>query len=92
MDAEEEMESQSEENSPKRLRIEAEPAVEVAGESVGAAVVAADSAAVSGDAAEEEPAVDGATAVVTVRPPSSSRIPRPVGNPVASSSSSEVVT
>jgi len=92
MDAEEEVEPQSEESSPKPPRVEAEPAVEVAGEPVGAVVAAADSAAVSGDAAEEGPAADGATAVVTVRPPSSSRIPRPVGNPVASSSSSEVVT
>jgi len=83
MDAEEEVEPQSGERSPKRPRVEAEPAVEVA---------AVDSAAVSGDEAEERPAVDGATAAVTVRPPLASRIPRPVGNPVATSSSSEVVT
>jgi len=92
MDAEEEVEPQSEESSPKRLRVEAEPAVAAAGEPGAVAVAAVDSAAVSGDAAEEGPAVDGAAAVVTVRSPSSSRIPRPVGNPVASSSYSEVVT
>jgi len=78
MDAEEEEEPQAVERSPKRPRVETEPVAEVA---------------VSGDAAEEGPTVDGATAVVTVRSPSSSsRIPRPVGNPVASSSFSEVVT
>jgi len=92
MDAEEEVEPQSGERSPKRPRVEAESAVEVAGEPAGVAVAAVDSVAVNGDEAEEGPAVDGATAVVTVRPPTSSRIPRPVGNPVASSSSSEVVT
>jgi len=78
MDAEEEIEQQAKASSPKRLRVEAEPVEE---------------AAVGVDAAEEGPAVDGATAVVTVRSPSSSsRIPRPVGNPVAVSSCSEVVT
>jgi len=91
MDAEEEAEPQAVENSPKRPRLEGESAVEE--EPLGAAVAIASSEAVSRDEAEERPAVDGATAVVTVRPPSSSsRIPRPVGNPVASSSFSEVVT
>jgi len=84
MDAEEEVEQQAKASSPKRPRVEAEPAVEAAAEPVGEAVS-------QGEAAEES-AVDGAVAVSTVRPPSSSRIPRPVGNPVASSSSSEVVT
>jgi len=93
MDAEEEAEPQSEalsgERSPKRPRVEAEPAVE--GEPLGA-TVAVDSEAVSRDKAERGPAMDGATATSTARPSSSSRIPRPVGNPVASSSSLEVVT
>jgi len=78
MDAEEEVEQQARASSPKRQRLEAEPVEE---------------AAVGVDAEEEGPAVDGATAVVIVRSPSSSsRIPRPVGNPVASSSASEVDT
>jgi len=96
MDAEEESEPQSEtlpgERSPKCPRVEAEPTVEVEGEPSGVAVAAAGSEAVSQDEVEEELAVDGAVAVSTVRPLSSCRIPRPVGNPVASSSSSEVVT
>jgi len=90
MDAEEEAEPQAVERSPKRPRMEAEPTVE--GEPLGVAVEVAGSEAVSQDEAEEESVVDGAVAVSTVRPPLSSRIPRPVGNPVALSSSSEVVT
>jgi len=90
MDAEEEVELQVVERSPKRPRMEAEPTVE--GEPLGVAVSAAGSEAVSQDGAEEESVVGGAVAVCTVRPPSTSRIPRPVGNPVAVSSSSEVVT
>jgi len=84
MDAEEEMEQQAEASSPKRPRLEAEPAVEAAAEPVGEAVSQCEAA--------EESVVDGAVAVSTVRPQLSSRIPRPVGNPVASFNSSEVVT
>jgi len=84
MDAEEEVEPQVTANSPKRPRMEAEPAVEAADEPVG-------EAGSQGEVAEES-AVDGAVAVSTVRSPLSSRIPRPVGNPVASSSFAEVVT
>jgi len=90
MDAEEEAEPQAVENSPKRPRLEGESAVEE--EPLGAAVAIASSEAVSQHEAEEESVVDSAVTVSTVRPPLSSRIPRPVGNPVASSSSSEVVT
>jgi len=72
--------------------VEAELTVEAEGEPSGVAMAAAGSETVSQDEVEEVLAVDGAVAVPTVRSPSTSRIPRPVGNPVASFSSSEVDT
>jgi len=96
VDAEEESEPQSEtqsgERSPKRPRVEAEPTVEAESEPSGVTMAAAGSETVSQGEVEEEVLVDGAVAMPTVRSPSTSRIPRPVGNPVASSSSSEVDT
>jgi len=64
-------------SSPKRARVETEPTrVDEAGPSTGTVTEVAEA---SGDR-------------TFVRSPQVSRIPRPVGNPVASSSSSEVDT
>jgi len=96
MDAEGEPEPQPEsqpgERSPKRPRVEAGPSVRTEGEPSGVAVAASGNEPVSQDEGEEAPLVDGAVAVSTVRSPLTSRIPRPVGNPVVPSSSSEVDT
>jgi len=92
MDAEEESEPQSGERSPKRARVEARPTEEAEGEPSGVLMAAPDSEPVGQEEREEEPVVDDTVMVSTVRSPPTSRIPRPVGNPVASSSASEVDT
>jgi len=96
MDAEGEPEPQPESQpggrSPKRARVEARPTGEAEEGTSGSAVVAPGNEAVGQGEREEEPLVDGAVAVSAVRLPPTSRIPRPVGNPVVPFSSSEVDT
>jgi len=84
VDAEGEPEPQTGERSPKRARVQEEQGAEMEVEPSEGGALAAN--------LEEQVSAGTDVAVAVVRSPRVSRIPRPVGNPVASISSSEVET